>query len=63
MLMIVSIKCNWLFSCRAKTITYCCLSPFDECLFVGTLGGITYPIDTEFDGMSPEVLSWSRSRA
>ncbi|XP_019850338.1 PREDICTED: lethal(2) giant larvae protein homolog 2-like [Amphimedon queenslandica] len=46
----------------AKTITTCCLPPYGECLFVGTLGGITYPMDTEFDGMSPEVLSWSRAR-
>jgi lethal(2) giant larvae protein len=47
----------------AKTITTCCLPPYGECLFVGTLGGITYPMDTEFDGMSPEVLSWSRARS
>ena len=47
----------------AKTITTCCLPPYCDCLFVGTLGGITYPMDTEFDGMSPEVLSWSRARA
>jgi len=47
----------------AKTITVCCLPPYCDCLFVGTLGGITYPMDTEFDGMSPEVLSWSRARA
>ena len=49
--------------CSAKTITTCCLPPHCDCLFVGTLGGITYPMDTEFDGMSPEVLSWSRARA
>ena len=48
---------------RAKKITTCCLPQHCDCLFVGTLGGITYPIDTEFDGMSPEVLSWSRARA
>ncbi|KAL5473173.1 hypothetical protein EMCRGX_G027621 [Ephydatia muelleri] len=47
----------------AKTITVCCLSPTGECIFVGTLGGITYPMDAELDGMSPEVLSWSRARA
>lgn len=48
---------------RAKKITTCCLPLHCDCLFVGTLGGITYPIDTGFDGMSPEVLSWSRARA
>ena len=47
----------------AKTITVCCLPPHCDCLLVGTLGGITYPMDTQFDGMSPEVLSWSRARA
>ena len=52
-----------LFLSSAKTITVCCLPPYCDCLFVGTLGGITYPMDTEFDGMSPEVLSWSRARA
>ena len=52
-----------IFLLRAKTITACCLPPYGECLFVGTLGGITYPMDTDFDGMSPEVLSWSRARA
>ena len=52
-----------LLSSSAKTITTCCLPPYCDCLFVGTLGGITYPMDTEFDGMSPEVLSWSRARA
>ena len=51
------------FPSSAKTITVCCLPPYCDCLFVGTLGGITYPMDTEFDGMSPEVLSWSRARA
>ena len=54
---------NTIIIFRAKKITTCCLPPHCDCLFVGTLGGITYPIDTEFDGMSPEVLSWSRARA
>ena len=58
----LSLSSSLLFS-RAKTITVCCLPPYGECLFVGTLGGITYPMDTEFDGMSPEVLSWTRARA
>ena len=60
---IESLRFLWFSSCSAKTITTCCLPPHCDCLFVGTLGGITYPMDTEFDGMSPEVLSWSRARA
>lgn len=59
----VCLFCFSLFLSSAKTITVCCLPPYCDCLFVGTLGGITYPMDTEFDGMSPEVLSWSRARA
>ena len=38
------------------------LCPTGECIFVGTLGGVTYPLDISFDGMSPEVLSWARAR-
>ena len=47
---------------RAKAITVMALCPSGECIFVGTLGGVTYPLDISFDGMSPEVLSWARAR-
>ena len=60
--MIVSCDMFVLLCYRAKAITVMALCPTGECIFVGTLGGVTYPLDISFDGMSPEVLSWARAR-
>lgn len=60
---LVAIVISSILSCyRAKAITVMALCPTGECIFVGTLGGVTYPLDISFDGMSPEVLSWARAR-
>lgn len=45
-----------------KTITVACLPPHSDSVFVGTLGGITYPIDVHLYGMSPEIIAPSRAR-
>ena len=48
--------------CSPKTITTTCLPPHSDSVFVGTLGGITYPIDVHLYGMSPEIIAPSRAR-
>ena len=50
------------FHCSPKTITVACLPPHSDSVFVGTLGGITYPIDVHLYGMSPEIIAPSRAR-
>ena len=45
-----------------KTITTACLPPNSDSIFVGTLGGVTYPIDVHLYGMSPEIISPARAR-
>ena len=46
-----------------KTITAACLPPQSDSIFLGTMGGTTYPVDVQLCGMSPEIISPSRARS
>ena len=48
---------------RPKTITAACLPPKSDSIFVGTLGGTTYPVDVQLYGMSPEIITPTRARS